>query len=134
MVVNTPAYTAVWVLDLTDDSVRLVLINTSGGTVNVGPLATDAESVLLTYQHGKAAHFSAWHATQLTYAGYAIASAKAPTNMDVTWTPPFDPKTDSGSPGCKGQYSVSVLCPPYRMVLYAASRAPAFLRTVTGRL
>jgi len=97
-VADTSDYTAVRVLDLRDDSVRLVLINTCGGPVTVGPLATDAESVLLTYQHGKAAHFSAWHATQLTYAGYAIASAKAPTTMDVAWTPPFDVQDELGRP------------------------------------
>jgi Putative endonuclease, protein of unknown function (DUF1780) len=34
----------------------------------------------------------------------------------------------------QGWRSVSVLCPPYGMVLYAASGAPDFLRTVTGRL
>jgi len=34
----------------------------------------------------------------------------------------------------QGWRSVSLLCPPYGMVLYAASGAPDFLRTVTGRL
>jgi hypothetical protein len=34
----------------------------------------------------------------------------------------------------QGWRSVSVLCPPYGMVLYAASGAPAFLRLVTGSL
>jgi Putative endonuclease, protein of unknown function (DUF1780) len=33
-----------------------------------------------------------------------------------------------------GWRSVSVVCPPYGMVLYAASRAPDFLCAVTGRL
>jgi hypothetical protein len=97
-VVNTPDYTAVRVLDLTDDSVRLVLINTSGGMVKVGPFETDAESGIVTYQHGKAAHFSAWHATKLAYAGHPIASAKAPTDVDVAWAPPFDVKDELGLP------------------------------------
>jgi hypothetical protein len=34
----------------------------------------------------------------------------------------------------QGWRSVSVVCPPYGMVLYAASGAPDFLYTVTGRL
>ena len=39
-----------------------------------------------------------------------------------------------GALALQGWRSVSVLCPPYGMVLYAASGAPDFLRTVTGRL
>jgi hypothetical protein len=34
----------------------------------------------------------------------------------------------------QGWRSVSVVCPPYGMVLYAADSAPAFLRLVRGRL
>jgi len=34
----------------------------------------------------------------------------------------------------QGWRSVSVVCPPYGMVLYAADGAPAFLRLVSGRL
>jgi len=34
----------------------------------------------------------------------------------------------------QGWRSVSVVCPPYGMVLYAADGAPAFLRLVCGRL
>ncbi len=34
----------------------------------------------------------------------------------------------------QGWRSVSVMCPPYGMVLYAADGAPAFLRLVSGRL
>jgi hypothetical protein len=34
----------------------------------------------------------------------------------------------------QGWRSVSVVCPPFGMVLYAASGAPDFLREVTGRL
>jgi len=34
----------------------------------------------------------------------------------------------------QGWRSVSVVCPPYGMVLYAAAGAPAFLRLVSGRL
>jgi hypothetical protein len=39
-----------------------------------------------------------------------------------------------GALALQGWRSVSVLCAPYGMVLYAASGAPDFLRTVTGRL
>jgi hypothetical protein len=34
----------------------------------------------------------------------------------------------------QGWRSVSVVCPPYGMVLYAAAGAPAFLRLISGRL
>jgi hypothetical protein len=34
----------------------------------------------------------------------------------------------------QGWRSVSIVCPPYGMVLYAADGAPAFLRLVSGRL
>jgi hypothetical protein len=39
-----------------------------------------------------------------------------------------------GALALQGWRSVSVLCPPYGMVLYTTSGAPAFLRLVTGRL
>ena len=39
-----------------------------------------------------------------------------------------------GALALQGWRSVSMLCPPYGMVLYAASGAPDVLRTVTGRL
>ena len=39
-----------------------------------------------------------------------------------------------GALALQGWRSVSVVCPPSGMVLYAASGAPDFLRTVTGRL
>ena len=39
-----------------------------------------------------------------------------------------------GALALQGWRSVSMLCPPCGMVLYAASGAPDFLRTVTGRL
>ena len=39
-----------------------------------------------------------------------------------------------GALALQGWRSVSVLCPPYGMVLYAASGAPDFLRAVTWRL
>jgi Putative endonuclease, protein of unknown function (DUF1780) len=39
-----------------------------------------------------------------------------------------------GALALQGWRSVSVLCPPYGMVLYTASGAPEFLRLVTGRL
>jgi hypothetical protein len=41
---------------------------------------------------------------------------------------------ETGTLAMQGWRSVSVLCPPYGMVLYAASGASDFLRTVTGRL
>ena len=42
--------------------------------------------------------------------------------------------SEIGALALQGWRSVSVVCPPSGMVLYAASGAPDFLRTVTGRL
>jgi len=44
------------------------------------------------------------------------------------------PLPEVGALTVQGWRSVSVLCPPYGMVLYAADGAPAFLRLVSGRL
>jgi len=41
---------------------------------------------------------------------------------------------ETGALALQGWRSVSMVCLPYAMVLYAASGAPDFLRTVTGRL
>ena len=47
---------------------------------------------------------------------------------------PPAPAPEIGALALQGWRSVSVLCPPSGMVLYATSNAPAFLRMVTGRL
>lgn len=47
---------------------------------------------------------------------------------------PFAQVPEINALALQGWRSVSVLCPPYGMVLSAASGAPAFLRTVTWRL
>jgi len=47
---------------------------------------------------------------------------------------PPAPAPETGALALQGWRSVSILCPPYGMVLYAASCAPDFFRTVTGRL
>ena len=47
---------------------------------------------------------------------------------------PLVQASEIGALALQGWRSVSVLCPPYGMVLFAASGAPAFLRTVTWRL
>ena len=98
MVADTSDYTVIRVLDLREDAVRLVVINTSGGTVHVGRLATDAEAIILTYQHGQAVHCSGWHATQITYAGQTMTSAKAATDVDMAWRLPFDIQDELGVP------------------------------------
>src|SRR5712691_13495914 len=47
---------------------------------------------------------------------------------------PPAPAPETGALALQGWRSVSMLCPPYGMVLYTASGAPDFLHTVTGRL
>jgi hypothetical protein len=53
-------------------------------------------------------------------------------HQDVLAPPAQTPEV--GALTLQGWRSVSVVCPPYGMVLYAASGAPDFLRTVPGRL
>ena len=55
-------------------------------------------------------------------------------NGDHDVLAPPAPAPEIGALALQGWRSVSMVCPPYGIVLYAASGAPDFLRTVTGRL
>jgi len=63
-------------------------------------------------------------------AGVADAMIKAHHGV---LAPPA-PAPTLGALTLQGWRSVSVVCPPSGLVLYAASGAPDFLRAVTGRL
>ena len=58
--------------------------------------------------------------------------AGADGHYDVLASPV--PAPEIGALTLQGWRSVSVLCPPSGMVLYATSGAPDFLREMTGRL
>ncbi|MHB9131634.1 MAG: hypothetical protein ACYDBB_11170 [Armatimonadota bacterium] len=64
------------------DTVRLIIMNTSGKPVTAGPLVTDAESALLTLVKGKPTHVSAWHATKVTLGKKTLLTSKQPKDLD----------------------------------------------------
>jgi len=85
---------------------------------------------------GVVPHVTAALAAQAAWYGTRCVGLDALVSVDGRWrvlAPPAQaPEIEALT--LQGWRSVSVLCPPYGMVLYAASGAPAFLRTVTGRL
>ena len=80
LIKDTPEVTAVQVQDAAGGS-RTLALNSSGKTVTVGTLTTDAEAVLITRAAGKRATLSAWHATSVQYNGKEVY--KAGTAGDV---------------------------------------------------
>jgi len=71
------------VLKVTDgDTVRLIVLNTSGKPVTVDTLTTDAEAAMLTFVKGKPAHLSAWHATRTTLSGKSVAVSTQAVDVD----------------------------------------------------
>jgi Putative endonuclease, protein of unknown function (DUF1780) len=81
-------------------------------------------------------HVTAALGAQAAWYGTRCVGLDALVSVDGHWrlpTPPA-PALEVEALALQGWRSVSVLCPPYGMVLYAASGAPAFLRMVTGKL
>lgn len=64
------------------DTTRIVVLNSSGEPVTVETLATDAEAALLTMEHGKPTHLSAWHATRGMLGKKSLLSSPRPRNLD----------------------------------------------------
>ncbi len=77
---DTPDATALQVVD--GATSRLILLNTGGKPVALGPLATDAEAALLTLVNGKPAHLSAWRATTIKLNGRPLLTTKTPKDVD----------------------------------------------------
>ena len=68
---------------LTDgDTVRLVVLNTSGKPVTAGAVTTDAEAAMLTVVTGKPSHLSAWHATRASVAGKVLLQSDKAVDVD----------------------------------------------------
>ena len=81
-------------------------------------------------------HVTAALAAQAAWYGTRCVGLDALVSVEGHWrllTPPA-PAPEIEALTLQGWRSVSVLCPPYGMVLYAASGAPVFLRQVTGTL
>ncbi|MHB9134230.1 MAG: hypothetical protein ACYDBB_24435 [Armatimonadota bacterium] len=77
---DTAEYTILQVRD--GDTVRVIIMNTSGQPVSVGNLTTDAESAILTLVKGKPVHISAWHATKVTLGGKKLLEKKLAEDLD----------------------------------------------------
>jgi Putative endonuclease, protein of unknown function (DUF1780) len=81
-------------------------------------------------------HVTTALAAQAAWYGTRCVGLDALVSVDGRWrflAPPAQaPEVEALT--LQGWRSVSVLCPPYGMVLYTASGAPAFLRMATGRL
>jgi hypothetical protein len=81
-------------------------------------------------------HIAAALAEHAAWYGARCVGLDALVSLHGRWcvlAPPAPPPEVASLP-LQGWRSVSVLCPPYGMVLYAASGAPVFLRLATGRL
>lgn len=81
-------------------------------------------------------HVTAALAAQAAWYGTRCVGLDALVSVDERWRvlAPSAPAPEVEALALQGWRSVSVLCPPYGMVLYAASGAPGFLRQMTGKL
>ena len=94
-----------------------------------GPAAGRELAEVVSHATAALAEHAAWY-------GARCVGLDALVSVDEPWSllaPPSQaPEVEALTR--QGWRSVSVLCPPYGMVLYAASGAPVFLRMVTGKL
>ena len=86
-------------------------------------------AVLIPYLTAALAEHAAWYGARCVGLD-ALVSVEPCCGVHVQPSP----LPEVGVLTVQGWRSVSVLCPPYGMVLYAADGAPAFLRLVSGRL
>jgi putative endonuclease (uncharacterized protein DUF1780) len=86
-------------------------------------------AVLVSHLTAALAEHAAWYGARCVGLD-ALVSVERHYGMLVQ---PAQPP-EVGALTVQGWRSVSVVCPPYGMVLYAADGAPAFLRLVSGRL
>jgi len=88
-----------------------------------------ALAVLVSHLTAALAEHAAWYGARCVGLD-ALVSVERRYGVLVQPAPP----PEVGALTVQGWRSVSVVCPPYGMVLYAAAGAPAFLRLVSGRL
>ncbi|MHB9024994.1 MAG: hypothetical protein ACYC7E_12625 [Armatimonadota bacterium] len=65
------------------DAVRIALINTTGQSVTIGKLVTDAEAALVTVTR-KGTHISVWHAMNVRYGGKTLLKVKKAQDKEFT--------------------------------------------------
>jgi hypothetical protein len=94
-----------------------------------GPVGGMARAVLVPHLTAALAEHAAWYGARCVGLDALVFVEERP---DVLIQPSQPPEVRALA--VQGWRSVSVVCPPYGMVLYAADGAPAFLRLVTGRL
>ena len=94
-----------------------------------GPVGGMDLAVLVSHLTAALAEHAAWYGARCVGLD-ALVSVEQRCCMLVQPAPP----PEVGALTVQGWRSVSVVCPPYGMVLYAAAGAPAFLRLVSGRL
>ena len=94
-----------------------------------GPAAGRELAEVVSHVTAALAEHAAWY-------GARCVGLDALVSVDEPWSllAPPSQAPEVAALSWQGWRSVSVLCPPYGMVLYAASGAPAFLRLVTGSL
>jgi len=88
-----------------------------------------ALAVLVSHLAAALAEHAAWYGARCVGLD-ALVSVERCYGMLVQPTQPPEVRALT----VQGWRSVSVVCPPYGMVLYAADGAPAFLRLVSGKL
>src|SRR2546422_10154528 len=94
-----------------------------------GPAVRMAFAVIIPHITAALAEHAAWYGARCVGLD-ALVSIEPCCDMLVQPSP----LPEVGALTVQGWRSVSVMCPPYGMVLYAADGAPAFLRLVSGRL
>ncbi len=93
------------------------------------PTAGRACAVEVSHVTAALAEHAAWYGARCVGLDVVISV----DGHACTLAPPAQ-APEIGALAVQGWRSVSVLCPPYGLVLYATSNAPPFLRLVTGRL
>jgi hypothetical protein len=88
-----------------------------------------ALAVLVSDLTAALAEHAAWYGARCVGLD-ALVAVEGRHDVFVQPAPPLEVRALT----VQGWRSVSVVCPPYGMVLYAADGAPAFLRLVSGRL
>jgi hypothetical protein len=86
-------------------------------------------AVLISYLTATLAEHAAWYGARCVGLDALVSVERRHGVLVQPAQPP-----EVGALIMQGWRSVSVVCPPYGMVLYAAVGAPAFLRLVSGRL
>jgi hypothetical protein len=86
-------------------------------------------AVLVSHLTAALAEHAAWYGARCVGLDALVSVERCHGVLDQPTQP-----LEVGTLTMQGWRSVSVVCPPYGMVLYAADGAPAFLRRASGRL